>query len=136
MLRADEDGMFPNYVLYHELVATTRPYMRNVCAVEMPWVIPILKKLENLNINKLRYISLIRRNNSKEKTSIILVMWCEYQAFLFTGNSGGSYQVEDKTEEKSSDPPQKSVDVARPPNDAEIRIQAARDRFLARKAKR
>ncbi|RVW35349.1 putative pre-mRNA-splicing factor ATP-dependent RNA helicase DEAH4 [Vitis vinifera] len=93
----------PNYVLYHELVVTTRPYMRNVCAVEMSWVMPILKKLENLNINKL---------------------------------SGGSNQVEDRTEEKSSDSPKKSVDVARPPNDAESRIQAARDRFMARKAKR
>lgn len=103
VLRADEDGMLPNYVLYHELVVTTRPYMRNVCAVEMSWVMPILKKLENLNINKL---------------------------------SGGSNQVEDRTEEKSSDSPKKSVDVARPPNDAESRIQAARDRFMARKAKR
>eukprot|EP00261_Vitis_vinifera_P036203 XP_019077446.1 PREDICTED: probable pre-mRNA-splicing factor ATP-dependent RNA helicase DEAH4 isoform X3 [Vitis vinifera] len=72
-------------------------------AVEMSWVMPILKKLENLNINKL---------------------------------SGGSNQVEDRTEEKSSDSPKKSVDVARPPNDAESRIQAARDRFMARKAKR
>lgn len=53
VLRADEDGMFPNYVVYHELIATTRPYMRNVCAVEMHWVRPVLAKLDNLNVSKL-----------------------------------------------------------------------------------
>lgn len=54
VLQADDDGMLPNYVVYHELIATSRPYMRNVCAVEMSWVMPILRKLEGLNVNKLR----------------------------------------------------------------------------------
>lgn len=54
VLRTDEEGMLPNYVVYHELIATTRPFMRNVCAVEMPWVVPITRKLEKLNIRKLR----------------------------------------------------------------------------------
>ncbi|KAL6566554.1 hypothetical protein OROGR_002169 [Orobanche gracilis] len=53
VLNPDEDGMLPNYVVYHELIATTRPYMRNVCAVEMRWVKPILAKLDKLNIAKL-----------------------------------------------------------------------------------
>ncbi|XP_051148923.1 probable pre-mRNA-splicing factor ATP-dependent RNA helicase DEAH4 isoform X2 [Andrographis paniculata] len=53
VLKPDEDGMLPNYVIYHELIATARAYMRNVCAVEMHWVRPILSKLENLNVNKL-----------------------------------------------------------------------------------
>ncbi|KAK9276177.1 hypothetical protein L1049_005708 [Liquidambar formosana] len=53
VLRTDEEGMLPNYVVYHELIATSRPFMRYVCAVEMPWVLPILKKLEKLNIKKL-----------------------------------------------------------------------------------
>ncbi|GFP88362.1 ATP-dependent RNA helicase dhx8 [Phtheirospermum japonicum] len=53
VLKADEDGMLPNYAIYHELIATTRPYMRNVCAVEMHWVRPILAKLDTLNIVKL-----------------------------------------------------------------------------------
>ncbi|PIN24636.1 DEAH-box RNA helicase [Handroanthus impetiginosus] len=52
-LKSDEDGMLPNYVVYHELIATTRPYMRNVCAVEMQWVRPILAKLDKINIAKL-----------------------------------------------------------------------------------
>jgi hypothetical protein len=55
VLEGDEYGKLPVYVVYHELINTTRPFMRNVCGVEQNWVEPILKKLEKLNINKLRY---------------------------------------------------------------------------------
>ncbi|KAL7217509.1 hypothetical protein ACSBR2_010875 [Camellia fascicularis] len=104
VLRTDEEGMLPNYVVYHELISTSRPFMRNVCAVEMPWVMPILKKLEKLNISKL---------------------------------SGGSGQSEEQTEgDKSSFPKKDDVDVARPVDDRDSQIQAARERFLARKGKR
>ncbi|CAL5390094.1 unnamed protein product [Camellia sinensis] len=104
VLRTDEEGMLPNYVVYHELISTSHPFMRNVCAVEMPWVMPILKKLEKLNISKL---------------------------------SGGSGQSEEQTEgDKSSLPKKDEVDVARPVDDRDSQIQAARERFLARKGKR
>ncbi|CAL5392147.1 unnamed protein product [Camellia sinensis] len=104
VLRTDEEGMLPNYVVYHELISTSRPFMRNVCAVDMPWVMPILKKLEKLNISKL---------------------------------SGGSGQSEEQTEgDKSSLPKKDDVDVARPVDDRDSQIQAARERFLARKGKR
>ncbi|KAM7464724.1 hypothetical protein LguiA_032845 [Lonicera macranthoides] len=53
VLKTDEEGHYPNYVVYHELIVTSRPFMRNVCEVEMPWVNPILKKLEKLDIKKL-----------------------------------------------------------------------------------
>ncbi|XWS22732.1 hypothetical protein CRYUN_Cryun29cG0061600 [Craigia yunnanensis] len=53
VLRPDDDGLYANYGVYHELIATSRPYMRNVCAVERQWVIPILEKLEKLNVSKL-----------------------------------------------------------------------------------
>ncbi|KAJ4960743.1 hypothetical protein NE237_020653 [Protea cynaroides] len=53
VLKTDENGMLPNYVVYHELIATTRPFMRSVCGVEMQWVTHILKKLEKLDIDKL-----------------------------------------------------------------------------------
>ncbi|KAI3974421.1 hypothetical protein MKX01_014531, partial [Papaver californicum] len=53
VLKADEDGKLPNYVVYHELITTSRPFMRNVCAVEMSWVMPILQKLEKVDVNKL-----------------------------------------------------------------------------------
>ncbi|XP_057509361.1 probable pre-mRNA-splicing factor ATP-dependent RNA helicase DEAH4 isoform X2 [Actinidia eriantha] len=102
VLRIDDEGMLPNYVVYHELISTSRPFMRNVCAVEMPWVLPILKKLENLNINRL---------------------------------SGGMVQSEEQTEREKTTLLKKDVDAARPPDDRDSRIQAARERFLARKTK-
>lgn len=103
VLKSDEDGMLPNYVIYHELISTTRPFMRNVCAVEMSWAIPILKKLEKINISKL---------------------------------SGGSGKPEEQIEGGKPSLPEKVVKVAKPPDDSESRIQAARDRFLARKTKK
>ncbi|XP_073021515.1 probable pre-mRNA-splicing factor ATP-dependent RNA helicase DEAH4 isoform X1 [Primulina eburnea] len=53
VLKLDEDGKLPNYIVYHELIATSRPFMRNVCAVESHWVGPILAKLDKLDIIKL-----------------------------------------------------------------------------------
>lgn len=55
VLEGDEYGKLPMYVVYHELINTTSPFMRNVCAVEPSWVKPVLTKLESLDINKLRY---------------------------------------------------------------------------------
>ena len=54
VLETNEEGQLPDYVVYHELINTSRPFMRNVCAVEMPWVMPILKKIEKMDVNKLR----------------------------------------------------------------------------------
>ncbi|PWA36213.1 RNA helicase family protein [Artemisia annua] len=98
VLRTDDEGVYPNYVVYHELISTSHPYMRNVCEVEMEWVTPILQKLEKLNVKIL---------------------------------SGGSNQPEEITE--NSDVPKKDVKTAAPADDAKSRIQAARERFLARK---
>ncbi|KAI3720398.1 hypothetical protein L6452_21314 [Arctium lappa] len=95
VLRTDDEGMLPNYVVYHELISTSRPYMRNVCEVEMQWVTPILHKLEKLNVSKL---------------------------------SGGS----DQSEENTTDNPDLPKKVG-PIDDSSSRIQAARERFLARK---
>ncbi|GKE73781.1 probable pre-mRNA-splicing factor ATP-dependent RNA helicase DEAH4 isoform X2, partial [Tanacetum coccineum] len=64
VLRTDDEGVFPNYVVYHELISTSHPYMRNVCEVEMEWVTPILQKLEKLNVKILSGGS-----NQPEKTT-------------------------------------------------------------------
>ncbi|XP_025682922.1 probable pre-mRNA-splicing factor ATP-dependent RNA helicase DEAH4 [Arachis hypogaea] len=52
VLKADDLGKFPDYVVYHELIATPRPYMRNVCSVEMRWVVPVINKLKTLYTTK------------------------------------------------------------------------------------
>ncbi|XP_042502948.1 probable pre-mRNA-splicing factor ATP-dependent RNA helicase DEAH4 isoform X2 [Macadamia integrifolia] len=105
VLRSDEDGMLANYVVYHELISTSRPFMRNVCGVEMSWVMPILKKLEKLDINKL------------------------------SGGSGSSNE-RSNGEEPLDLQKKKDGDVVKAPDDCDSRIQAARERFLARKGKK
>ena len=103
VLEGDEYGKLPVYVVYHELINTTRPFMRNVCGVEQTWVKPILKKLEKLNINKL---------------------------------SGGSSALIDSEplEEKQPGSPTKAA--AAKQSDVDSKIQAARERYLARKGKK
>ncbi|KOM31393.1 hypothetical protein LR48_Vigan01g094800 [Vigna angularis] len=104
VLSLDDHGKFPDYVVYHELIATPRPYMRNVCAVEMRWVIPIINKLKTLDVYKL--------------------------------SSGGIHHVEEEPVKNLPDLPKKDVEVPSTADDRESRIQAARERFLARKGKK
>ncbi|XP_022638947.1 probable pre-mRNA-splicing factor ATP-dependent RNA helicase DEAH4 isoform X3 [Vigna radiata var. radiata] len=104
VLSLDDQGKFPDYVVYHELIATPRPYMRNVCAVEMRWVIPIINKLKTLDVYKL--------------------------------SSGGMHHVEEEPVKNLPDLPKKDVEVPSTADDRESRIQAARERFLARKGKK
>lgn len=100
-LSSDEFGKFPDYVVYHELIATPRPFMRNVCSVEMKWVIPIINKLNTLNVHKL--------------------------------SGGGMDHFEEESERNIPNLPKKNVEVAAAADDSQSRIQAARERFLARK---
>ncbi|XP_021293526.1 probable pre-mRNA-splicing factor ATP-dependent RNA helicase DEAH4 isoform X1 [Herrania umbratica] len=104
VLQPDDDGLYANYVVYHELISTSRPYMRNVCAVERQWVMPILDKLEKLNVRKL--------------------------------SGGGLGHVEEGTEGSMSELPKREAEVVTVSQERESKIQAARERFLARKAKK
>lgn len=105
VLETDEDGKLPDYVVYHELINTSRPFMRNVCAVERGWVVPILKKLEKMDIKKLSGSSYA---------------------------SNGCEPIEDKDEL----PKKEANDSIASPADVDSKIQAARERYLARKAKK
>ncbi|KAJ6801817.1 putative pre-mRNA-splicing factor ATP-dependent RNA helicase DEAH4 [Iris pallida] len=105
VLETDEDGKLPDYVVYHELINTSRPFMRNVCAVERGWVIPILKKLEKMDIKKL--------SGSSDA-------------------SNGCEPIEDKEEL----PKKEANGSTASPADVDSKIQAARERYVARKAKK
>lgn len=102
VLEGDEYGKFPVYVVYHELISTTRPYMRNICAVDQAWVEPILKKLEKLDINRL--------------------------------SGGSALKDSEPLEDKQVNMPKKAVDVKQ--SEVDSKIQAARERYLARKGKK
>ncbi|KAL2903601.1 putative pre-mRNA-splicing factor ATP-dependent RNA helicase DEAH4 [Bienertia sinuspersici] len=103
VVQPDEDGILPNCVVYHELITTSSPFMRNVCAVEMQWISPVLKKLQNLDINKL---------------------------------SGGFSDLEEETQGKVQDGVKKEAKDVESAADRDSKIQAARERFLARKGKK
>ncbi|ONK77742.1 uncharacterized protein A4U43_C02F10070, partial [Asparagus officinalis] len=106
VLETDEDGQLPDYVVYHELINSSRPFMRNVCAVEMSWVMPILRKIEKMDVNKL---------------------------------SGGFGALNEKEtpEDKQEQLPEKEASGSTAPSDnVDSKIQAARERYLARKAKK
>lgn len=103
VLAEDEYGKLPVYVVYHELINTTRPFMRNVCGVEQDWVKPILKKLEKLNINKL---------------------------------SGGSSALMDSEPLNDKQPGSPTKATGPKQSDVDSKIQAARERYLARKGKK
>lgn len=51
-------------------------------------------------------------------------------------NSGGTGPIREETDEKLSDLPKKEINIDGVPGDHENRIQAARERFLSRKAKK
>ncbi|CAI5457471.1 unnamed protein product [Closterium sp. Yama58-4] len=52
-LAVDEEGLLPEWVVYQEIVATTRAFMRCVCAVEEPWVQPLLPRLHDVDVTRL-----------------------------------------------------------------------------------
>lgn len=54
-LLVDDDGLLPEWVLYHELVATTRPFIRHCCKVEGAWVEPLVRRTEGLDLQRLRW---------------------------------------------------------------------------------
>jgi ATP-dependent RNA helicase DHX8/PRP22 len=133
VLAEDEYGKLPVYVVYHELINTTRPFMRNVCGVEQDWVKPILKKLEKLNINKLRYGS---------HAFVMMIILVAKLFASYTSNprvsccSGGSSALMDSEllNDKQPGSPTKATDPKQ--SDVDSKIQAARERYLARKGKK
>ena len=53
-LSTDEDGMFPEWIVYHELISTGRVFLNGVCPVEGRWVAEhVLPKLQNIDIDRL-----------------------------------------------------------------------------------
>eukprot|EP00884_Botryococcus_braunii_P015529 jgi/Botrbrau1/265/Bobra.0022s0234.1 len=52
-IKADEDGLLPEWLIYNELIATQRPFLSKVCVMEEEWVKMVLPKLEGIDINRL-----------------------------------------------------------------------------------
>ena len=52
-LANDNTGLLPEWLVYHELITTTRPFLRNVCRVEAAWVAPLLPRLSDTDVARL-----------------------------------------------------------------------------------
>jgi ATP-dependent RNA helicase DHX8/PRP22 len=103
-LKVDEEGLYPEWVLYHELVASPRPYLRHVCVVEASWVAPALSKLQNVNISSLSGQGARRASSNMDAVQAGGVV-INIEKILSSGGNEGSH----------------------------VEIEAARARFLARK---
>ncbi|KAF8068452.1 DEAH4 [Scenedesmus sp. PABB004] len=52
-LSLDGDGLMPEWLIYHEFVATSRPFLRQVCPTRFEWVEPLLPKLQGVDVQRL-----------------------------------------------------------------------------------
>ncbi|KAL3695129.1 hypothetical protein R1sor_008780 [Riccia sorocarpa] len=104
-LEVDEEGLLPEWVLYHEIISTTHPFIRHVCVVEGSWVEPFLTKIDNIDIQSLSGRKAV--NSAKQ---------CE-DAKELPGEQSSSQQVGGSTSGAKS----------------AASLSAARERYLARK---
>jgi len=120
-------GAAPAWVLYHELVATSKLHMRNVSAVRKEWVEPLLPKLESTDVNRLNGYSNMSKNemaklmeSQSTRTSLSLKLTNT------NSNSNDDSSTATKTEQ-SARATSKTSKTA---------IELARERFLQRKRER
>ncbi|PRW39269.1 pre-mRNA-splicing factor ATP-dependent RNA helicase PRP1 [Chlorella sorokiniana] len=105
---ADDDGLLPEWMVYHELVSTGRVYLSKVCPVEAQWVQAILPRLEGIDVNRL----------SGGKTGAKAIAAAEAQA-------AGLAAAADAEKQRAAAAERRNTDDA---------VAAARARYLARKA--
>ncbi|KAI7837808.1 hypothetical protein COHA_008436 [Chlorella ohadii] len=105
---ADDDGLLPEWMVYHELVSTGRVYLSKVCPVESQWVQAILPRLEGIDVNRL----------SGGKTGAKAIAAAEAQA-------AGLAAAADAEKQRAAAAERRNTDDA---------VAAARARYLARKA--
>ncbi|EIE25953.1 putative ATP-dependent RNA helicase [Coccomyxa subellipsoidea C-169] len=52
-IAADEDGLMPEFVIYYALFATAKVFLSKVCPMDSEWVEDILPKLRNIDVERL-----------------------------------------------------------------------------------
>lgn len=52
-MRVSDDGLLPDWIIYHELVNTGRPSVRQVCCIDARWAERILPQLEQVDVQRL-----------------------------------------------------------------------------------
>eukprot|EP00210_Caulerpa_lentillifera_P000813 g787.t1 len=105
-LRPDADGLLPEWIIYHEIIETSRPFLTKVCPVDGSLVDEIVRKLRNVDVHRL--------SGGKFRTQAI------------TRVESNTLPVEPEM--------QSAIGVKR--KHSEETLSAARQRYLNRKAKR
>jgi ATP-dependent RNA helicase DHX8/PRP22 len=105
-VKEDDDGLLPSWVIYHELMVTSRPFLSKVCPVEERWIGDILHRIENMDVDRLSGA----KSNERASASASGAKGNR----LVAGQAGGGANVETKKKAAST-------------------IDAARIRYLQRK---
>ena len=53
VLNDPSDWLLPDWLVYHELITTSRPFLRSVCRVEEAWLAPLMPRLHNIDVLRL-----------------------------------------------------------------------------------
>lgn len=109
----DEEGLGPDWIIYKELVTTSRAYLRDVCAVEGAWVEPLTAKLIGVDVERLS-------GGRMRKAGV-----SEADAAAAAEAARRRAEQGKKREEEAAAAKKKADDAA---------VQAARERYLKRKA--
>ena len=108
----------PKWIVFHELVYTTKPYVRNVCAVEYKWVQPLLPLLSQADIHRLtgrHLMDMNTINNSNNATE------AQSESFI---SATASKSKSTATTDSNADAKRKQA------------IEEAKKRYLERKGKK
>ena len=106
-LKPDEDGLLPEWIVYHEIIETSRPFLTKVCPVSGHLIEGVLKKLRNVDVHR-----------------------------LSGGRFGREPRLEVSNAPGQETEPAMRLDVGEKRRHDEASIQAARERFLKRKSQR
>ncbi|GMH34180.1 hypothetical protein BSKO_02014 [Bryopsis sp. KO-2023] len=52
-IAADDEGLLPEWIIYHEHVGTSRSFLRKVCPVEGEWVRDLLPRIRDVDVKRL-----------------------------------------------------------------------------------
>ena len=124
-LEADEDGLLPEWVVYLELVATSRPFLRQVCPVDARAVAPLLPKLGEADVRRLSKGRLLAEREAAAAAAAAAAKGGGGGAAGDAARAGGSGGGGGGAAAAAAAPAVKRAD--------DKAVDAARQRYLARK---
>lgn len=117
----------PKWVVYQELVFTSKPFMRHVCAIEFKWVQTLLPKLRQADIQKLSGREILLEGTVEAEQARREAGIDTKRPTILTASrirsAGGAFPVQQSAASRSATAAKKKA----------ARVSAARERYLARR---